>query len=97
MHSNRLPVQYARGDDDANIPGGNGEVDSVSARFPDRHVRKYVIRFNNGDSDSQEEVPGTYSTNHVYLHRPNAFGFWQTRLHLCYETLKRVSNFSELA
>ena len=39
----------------------------------------------------------TYSTNHVYLHRPNAFGFWQTRLHLCYETLKRVSNFSELA
>ena len=36
-----------------------------------------------------------YSTNHVYLHRPNAFGFWQTRLHLCYETLKRVSNFSE--
>ena len=26
----------------------------------------------------------TYSTNHVYLHRPNAFGFWQTRLHLCY-------------
>ena len=38
-----------------------------------------------------------YSTNHVYLHRPNTFGFWQTRLHLCYETLKRVSNFSELA
>ena len=38
-----------------------------------------------------------YSTNHVYLHRPNAFGFWQTRLHLCYKTLKRVSNFSELA
>ena len=38
-----------------------------------------------------------YSTNHIYLHRPNAFGFWQTRLHLCYETLKRVSNFSELA
>ena len=38
-----------------------------------------------------------YSTNHVYLHKPNAFGFWQTRLHLCYETLKRVSNFSELA
>ena len=38
-----------------------------------------------------------YSTNHVYLHRPNAFGFWQTRLHLCYETLKLVSNFSELA
>ena len=38
-----------------------------------------------------------YSTNHVYLHRPNAFGFWQTRLHLCYETLKRVSNFFELA
>ena len=27
-------------------------------------------------------------------YRPNAFGFWQTRLHLCYETLKRVSNFS---
>ena len=40
---------------------------------------------------------GTYSTNHVYLHRPNAFGFWQMRLHLCYETLKRISNFSELA
>ena len=38
-----------------------------------------------------------YSTNHIYLHRPNAFGFWQTRLHLCYETLKRISNFSELA
>ena len=34
-------------------------VDSVSARFPERHVRKYVIRFNNGDS--QEEVPGTYT------------------------------------
>ena len=34
---------------------------------------------------------------HVYLHRPNAFGFWQMRLHLCYETLKRISNFSELA
>ena len=31
-----------------------------------------------------------------YLHRPNAFGFWQPRLHLCYETLKHVSNFSEL-
>ena len=41
--------------------------------------------------------PLLYSTNHVHLHRPNAFGFWQTRLHLCYETLKRVSNFSELA
>ena len=38
-----------------------------------------------------------YSTNHVYLHRPNAFGFWQMRLHLCYETLQRISNFSELA
>ena len=38
-----------------------------------------------------------YSTNHVYLHRPNVFGFWQMRLHLCYETLKRISNFSELA
>ena len=23
-----------------------------------------------------------YSTNHVYLHRPNAFGFWQTRFEL---------------
>ena len=34
-------------------------VDSVSARFPDRHVRKYVIR--NNDSDSQDEVPGTYT------------------------------------
>ena len=34
-------------------------VDSASARFPDRHVRKYVIRFNDGDS--QEEVPGTYT------------------------------------
>ena len=34
-------------------------VDSVSARFPDRHVRKYVIRFNDGDS--HEEVPGTYT------------------------------------
>ena len=33
----------------------------------------------------------------VYIHRPNAFGFWQMRLHLCYETLKRISNFSELA
>ena len=38
-----------------------------------------------------------YSTNHVYLHRPNAFGFWQARFYLCYETLKHVSNFSELA
>ena len=24
----------------------------------------------------------SYSTNHVYLHMPNAFGFWQMRLHL---------------
>ena len=40
---------------------------------------------------------GIYSTNHVYLHRPNEFGFWQMRLHLCYETFKRISNFSELA
>ena len=46
---------------------------------------------------SKLEINAIYSTNHVYLHRPNAFGFWQTRLHLCYETLKRVSNFSELA
>ena len=38
-----------------------------------------------------------YSTDHVYLHRPNTFGFWQLRLHLCYETLKCISNFSELA
>ena len=38
-----------------------------------------------------------YSTNHVYLHRPNAFGVWQPHLHMCYETLKRVSNFSEMA
>ena len=30
----------------------------------------------------------SYSTNHVYLHKPNAFGFLQMRLHLCYETLK---------
>ena len=29
-----------------------------------------------------------YSTNHVYLHRPNAFGFWQMRLHLCLNWLK---------
>ena len=35
----------------------------------------------------------TVQINHVYLHRPNAFGFWQLRLHLCYETLKRISNF----
>ena len=42
-------------------------------------------------------IVNIYSTNHVYLHRPNAFGFWQLRLHLCYETLKRISNFSELA
>ena len=34
-------------------------LDSVSARFPDRHVRKYVMR--NNDSDSQDEVPGTYT------------------------------------
>ena len=34
-------------------------VDSVSARFPDRHVRKYVRR--SSDSDSQDEVPGTYT------------------------------------
>ena len=31
-------------------------VDSVSARFPDRHVRKYVIMTD--DSDSQDEVTG---------------------------------------
>ena len=58
------------------------------------------------DADPEKMIPcwpvhvskwPSYSTNHVYLHRPNAFGFWQTRLHLCYETLKRVSNFSELA
>ena len=47
--------------------------------------------------DQYETINGRYSTNHVYLHRPNAFGFWQPRLHLCYETLKHVSNFSELA
>ena len=34
-----------------------------------------------------------YSTNHVYLHRPNAFGFWQMRLHLCYETLNAFRTF----
>ena len=39
----------------------------------------------------------TYRTNHVYLHMLNAFGVWQPRLHLCYETLKRVLNYSELA
>ena len=33
-------------------------VDSVSARFPDRHVRKYVWT---DDSDSEDEVPGTYT------------------------------------
>ena len=27
----------------------------------------------------------------------NAFGFWQLSVYLCYETLKHVSNFSELA
>ena len=32
-------------------------VDLLSARFLDRHVRKYVIRFNGGSSD--DEVPGT--------------------------------------
>ena len=34
-------------------------VDSASARFPDRHVRKYVMK--SSDSDSQDEVPGTYT------------------------------------
>ena len=35
---------------------------------------------------------GTWDTQYIgYLHRPNAFGFWQTRLHLCYKTLKRIS------
>ena len=35
----------------------------------------------------------TYSTNHVYLHRPNAFGFWQTRLHLLRNTQTRFELF----
>ena len=34
-------------------------VDSASARFSDRHVRKYVRK--SSDSDSQDEVPGTYT------------------------------------
>ena len=38
-------------------------------------------------SPGRPEVRGKYSTNHVYLHRPNAFGFWQPCLQLCYETL----------
>ena len=36
-------------------------------------------------------------TSTMNWHRPNAFGVWQPRLHLCYETLKCLSNFSELA
>ena len=62
---------------------------------PDLHqniVNSYVV--NNINVHACQHV---YSTNHVYLHRPNAFRFWQMRLHLCYETLKRISNFSELA
>ena len=35
-------------------------VDSVSARFPDRHVRKYVV-MENSDSNSPDELPGTYT------------------------------------
>ena len=34
-------------------------VDSVSARFPDRHMGKYLIMPD--ESDSQDEVPGTYT------------------------------------
>ena len=50
-----------------------------------------------GGGERLVEKGDVYSTNHVYLHRPNVFGFWQPHLHLCYETLKRISNFSELA
>ena len=38
-------------------------------------------------------LAGLSVSNHVYLHRPNAFGFAP----VFYETLKRASNFSELA
>ena len=34
-------------------------MDSASARFPDRHVRKLVMGFKGGER--QEEVPGTYT------------------------------------
>ena len=32
----------------------------------------------------QAQCDVQYSTNHVYIHRPNAFGVWQPRLHLCF-------------
>ena len=34
-------------------------VDLVSARFPDRHLRKLLLGFD--DDEIQEEVPGTYT------------------------------------
>ena len=63
-------------------------IDNNSCLYTQLTKQHWAVRARGADS---------YSTNHVYLHMPNAFGFWQTRLHLCYETLKRVSNFSELA
>ena len=83
------------------IPHGGEEV----CACVNKHFRIYITysynnKLNLGTNiNHRTEGPNysMYSTNHVYLHRPNAFGFWQTRLHLCYETLKRVSNFSELA
>ena len=52
-------------------------VDSVSARFPDRHVRKYVIRFNDGSSD--DEVPGI-STPPIRRRRCRKYATWRTIL-----------------
>ena len=60
-------------------------------------IHQRDARFDNYTTHNPEKLTRKYSTNHVYLHRLNAFGFWQPRLHLCYETLKRVSNFYELA
>ena len=83
-----MPRRQPEPVDDVVSPYAVWVKDSLEVAFDQvrRHSGKAVRR--------QKQL---YSTNHVYLHRPNAFGFWQTRLHLCYETLKRVSNFSELA
>ena len=48
-------------------------------------LKSRLKSLNNMNFDSGLLVLQIYSTNHVYLHRPNAFGFWQMRLHLCYK------------
>ena len=67
------------------------EFGQIMTRYDLQEARLMIL------SNVQTDFNVIYSTNHVYLHRPNAFGFWQPRLYVCYETLKCISNFSELA